>query len=170
MNTQFQEQQNYVHVLKTENNSLKIHMNQLKQTVEGQKAAYENLRTQLANVYKEHQKELQKDAVPVYVPKVNVSIAGGSMSREPAKTFEMSYESKAPMNSRWAKPMSEITRPAGYNKSISSTPRPNQFSYKSSLTRNNQESSMMEKYCSNSVSEIMNWGFQPDASVQAKDM
>ena len=57
MSNQLNEQQHLVHTLKTENNSLKIFTNQLKQTVDGQKVAYENLRNQLASVYKEQQKE-----------------------------------------------------------------------------------------------------------------
>jgi RNase adaptor protein for sRNA GlmZ degradation len=57
MSGQLQEQQNIMHTLKTENNSLKVFTNQLKQTVESQKASYENLRNQLASVYKEQQRE-----------------------------------------------------------------------------------------------------------------
>lgn len=68
------------------------------------------------------------------------------------------------MSSRWAKPVTDITRPVGF-KNSTSTPRPTQFSYKNSLTRNdNKEVSMMEKYCSNSVSEILNWGFAGDSA------
>jgi hypothetical protein len=61
-------------------------------------------------------------------------------------------------SSRWAKPVSEITRPAG-SKFSASTSRLEQFTYKNALTRNqNADPSMMEKYCSNSVSQILNWG------------
>lgn len=167
INQQLQEQMNYTHNLKTENNSMKIEINQLTKTVEGQKAAYESLRNQLANVYKEQQNEVKQEPHrAAYVPKVTVNMTHreSSFTRPEKSSFENGLgqlhetPTKSPMNSRWAKPVSEITRPAGSKNSIS-TPRPEQFGYKSAFTRNNnKETSMMEKYCSNSVGEILNWG------------
>ena len=167
MSAQLQEQQNMVHTLKTENNSLKIYSNQLKQTVDGQKVSYENLRNQLASVYKEQQKESKKEVPSTYVPKVSVNVSGRDAHKSSLRGYDNEIKEdtdpKMPMNSRWAKPVTEITRPS--TKSSTSTPRPVQFSYKSSLTRNeNKEVWMMEKYCSNSVSEILNWGFAGDSS------
>ena len=73
--TQLGEEQNKAHQLKTENNGMKITINQLTQSLEGQKAAYENLRSQLANVYKEQKMEQMKEQNNMgYVPKVTVSV------------------------------------------------------------------------------------------------
>lgn len=171
LSQQCQEQQEYIHNLKNENNTMKIQINQLKQTVEGQKSAYENLRNQLANVYKERQDaEKRPFTSTAYIPKVKVDMAdrGNSFNRSSDKLMtnslaEPKVEEKAPMSSRWAKPVSEITRPAGGFSNSTSTPRPDQFAYKNSLTRNNnKETSMMEKYCSNSIGQILNWGGPAD--------
>jgi len=106
--TQFSDQQAYLHNLKTENNSMKININQLTQSLEGQKAAYENLRGQLANVYKEQQKEQLKDKANTpngeiaygveslnkyntsYIPKVNVNMANrnSSFTRNQTEVFQ----------------------------------------------------------------------------------
>jgi chromosome segregation ATPase len=165
---QLQEQQTYAHNMKNENNNLKIQINQLTKTVEGQKAAYDNLRNQIADVYKQKQEESQKQQNYAYVPKVSVDMSKNrgegytNRSSSVSEEIEMGYfggssPAKAPMNSRWAKPTSEITRPAGAINSTS-TPRLDQFTYKNALTRNNnKETSMMEKYCSNSVGQILNW-------------
>jgi chromosome segregation ATPase len=93
ISAQFGEQQNAVHQLKTENNSMKITINQLNQTVEGQKSAYENLRTQLANVYKEQQLEqANQQNVEGYIPKASVDInshyRNSSFTRNKQKVYE----------------------------------------------------------------------------------
>jgi chromosome segregation ATPase len=81
LNQQINEQQTYAHNLKTENNSMKIQINQLSQTVEGQKAAYENLRAQLADVYKEkHSKANMETNLNPYVPKVTVNMTSRDSS------------------------------------------------------------------------------------------
>jgi hypothetical protein len=168
---QLHEQQTFSHNMKTENNKLKIEITQLIQTVEGQKAAHESLRNRLAEIYKEKQAESQKPQSYAYVPKVSMELAKnhheGYKNRSNVETedveglyFRGNSPVKSPMNSRWAKPVSEITRPAGGIKSAS-TQRPDQFTYKNALTRNAiKETSMMEKYCSNSVGQILNWGQQ----------
>ena len=79
--TQLGEEQNKAHQLKTENNGMKITINQLTQSLEGQKAAYENLRSQLANVYKEQKMEQMKEQNNMgYVPKVTVSVSNRNSS------------------------------------------------------------------------------------------
>ena len=167
INKQLQEQQEIGHSLKDENNTLKIQINQLKKTVEGQKEAYENLRNQMANMYKQKQNDGIKEPSYSYVPKVTVDIEDrgrkdyarkSNRSVEPEPYFTEDSQKGTAMRSRWAKPVSEITKPAGFQGSTS-TPRPEGFGYRSSFTRNsNKETSMMEKYCSNSVGEILNWG------------
>ena len=79
--TQLGEEQNKAHQLKTENNGMKITINQLTQSLEGQKAAYENLRSQLANVYKEQKMEQMKEQNNMgYVPKVTLNVSNRNSS------------------------------------------------------------------------------------------
>ena len=102
--TQLGEEQNKAHQLKTENNGMKITINQLTQSLEGQKAAYENLRSQLANVYKEQKMEQMKEQNNMgYVPKVtlNVSNRNSSFTRNQNDIYKSSslinHGSKAKM-------------------------------------------------------------------------
>ena len=102
--TQLGEEQNKAHQLKTENNGMKITINQLTQSLEGQKAAYENLRSQLANVYKEQKMEQMKEQNNMgYVPKVtvNVSNRNSSFTRNQSDIYKSSslinHGSKAKM-------------------------------------------------------------------------
>ena len=112
---------------------------------------------------KNSRRKANKEIPSTYVPKVSVNVSAKESNRNSSRSYEDESESKMPMNSRWAKPVTEITRPV--NKNSTSTPRPVQFNYKNSLTRNdNKEVCLMEKYCSNSVSEILNWGFTGDAN------
>ena len=120
----------------------------------------------MADVYKLKQSEVAQEQNYNYIPKVtfNMEDRTHSYTRKPQSEgtegiyFAGSTSKKAPMTSRWAKPAAEITNPGG-SKSGISTPRLEGFAYKSAFTRNsNKETSMMEKYCSNSVGEILNWG------------
>lgn len=107
LNQQINEQQTYAHNLKTENNSMKIQINQLSQTVEGQKAAYENLRAQLADVYKERHSKANLEAnLNPYVPKVtfNMTSRESSYNRKDAKSLQASLnepESSEPKLKGW---------------------------------------------------------------------
>ena len=49
------------------------------------------------------------------------------------------------------------------------SPRPDQFTYKTGDVTRNQvgDPSMMEKYCSNSVSAILNWGDSATTDTQS---
>ena len=105
LNQQMQEQQTYGHTMKTENNSMKILINQLTQTVEGQKAAYENLRNQLAEVYKQKQEQsnVQASSHP-YVPKVTVNMTARESSYSRKDTLGLQGSLNADLtsnNSRW---------------------------------------------------------------------
>jgi len=136
---------------------LKIQIGQLQKTVEGQKAAHESLRNQLAEVYKEKQRESQQQQNYNYVPQTRDNIEERPKSYSHQVNKKEPEPEKIPMTSRWAKPVSEITNPAA--PSSTSTPRPDGYGYKSSFTRNpNKETCMMEKYCSNSIGQILNWG------------
>lgn len=76
MNVQFTDQGNLYHKIKTENNSMKIAITNLTQSLEGQRLSYENLKNQLAEVYKEqHMKETMEVPNTPYVPKGTSNLA-----------------------------------------------------------------------------------------------